>query len=240
MSLSNLGGKPRKTAFFKMAAILQVNYSIIQITQKVLDGFSRNLAEGLVPVQGLIGQILKKMRACVRALETNRNNINPRRNKGVVVATPLRFFRPCFQTVRNTVLPFGTMYFTSKPDSFAKFEKYRTVRGGNSIHQKRSMGSDRTTFTFRPLKHCFICIYVRFFALERCALLFPFMICKFYQNIMNIFGVMAPFVLFLGKKWTNDVMVTSYIIIYFFLLFIIIVRINTFLLIPYLMILIQK
>ena len=60
MSLSNLGGKSRKTAFFKMAAILQVNYSIIQITQKVLDGFSRNLAEGLVPVQGLIGQILKK------------------------------------------------------------------------------------------------------------------------------------------------------------------------------------
>ena len=129
---------------------------------------------------------------------------------------PLRFFQPCFQTVRNTVLPFGTMYFTSKPDSFAKFEKYWTVRGGNSIHQKRYMGSDRTTFTFRPLKHSFICIYVRFFALERCELLFPFRICKFYQNLVNIFGVMAPFVLFLSKKWTNDVMVTSYIIIYFF------------------------
>ena len=67
MSLSNLGGKSRKTAFFKMAAILQVNYSIIQITQKVLDGFSRNLAECLVPVQGRIGQILKKICAYARA-----------------------------------------------------------------------------------------------------------------------------------------------------------------------------
>ena len=131
---------------------------------------------------------------------------------------PLRFFRPCFQTVRNTVLPFGTMYFTSKPDILAKFEKNRIVRGGNSARQKRSMGggwSDRTTF--RPLKHSFICIYVRFFALKRCALLFSFRICKFYQNLVNIFGVMALFVVFLAKKWTNDVMVTSYIIIYFFL-----------------------
>ena len=63
MSLSNLGGKSRKA---EMAAILEVNYSIIQITQKVLDGFSRNLSELLFPVQEHIDQILKKFCACAR------------------------------------------------------------------------------------------------------------------------------------------------------------------------------